>query len=207
MTYPAVMGGDDSLLRQNSHWLTLVGRLTSGVSISHAGEVAAAVARANTFGATGDQAESFQFTVLRGETLANTETSAEIKAVFIILNVVVGLVLLIACANVANVLLARALDRRREIMIRLSLGSGRLRLVRQLLTEALVLGLLGGAAGLALAWWGGERTARVSTTHGHRADARPARLLLFLLGCVGDCACCSGSHPRSSQHAPTSTMR
>jgi hypothetical protein len=103
---------------------------------------------------------TYFYTSVRGITLLSGATGwtpflrDQFTFQFVILISLAGLVLLVACANVSSLLLARGMARRRELTIRLAIGSGRFRLIRQLFTESAVLALLGGAFGLSVAHWG-----------------------------------------------------
>ena len=132
---------------RGSYWLTIVGRLKPGVTREAAqSEMDAIAARLE---------KEYPANAGIGIRLVpmHEEIVGDVKRPLIILLGAVCFVLLIACANVANLLLTRAASRQRELAIRAALGAGRRRLVRQMLTESVLLGLIGGGAGLLVAAW------------------------------------------------------
>src|ERR1044072_7419951 len=131
------------------HWVKVVGRLKEGASLE------AAQARLATIASRIEQDDSAAHA---GAGLRAVRVPGEfvgpVRPVLFVLLGAVGFVLLIACTNVANLLLARSAARQKEIAIRAALGASRGRVVRQLLTESVLLSVVGGAAGLVLALWG-----------------------------------------------------
>jgi predicted permease len=137
-------------------FLNVGGRLSDGVSLSQAQANMRTVASAlESEYPEPNKGRSVELRPITEATIFPGVRNALLQG-GIVLMTIVGLVLLIACFNVANLLLARASARRKEVAVRLSLGAGRLRLARQLLTESVLLAVVGGAAGMLVARWGLE---------------------------------------------------
>jgi putative ABC transport system permease protein len=165
--------------QRGGHYLGGIGRLKAGASL------AAAQADLNTIAARAER----QFPRSNSgwdTTLQNLQEAVvgRIRPAVLTLTAAVGFVLLIACVNLANLLLSRSAARRREIGIRSSMGAGRGRLIRQFLTESVLLSAIGAAAGLALAWAGTRLLVDLSPTILPRAReiAMNGRALAFTAG-------------------------
>jgi predicted permease len=168
------------ITRRAGHWLGVTARLKPGVSLAQAqSEMEGIVSRQAQNFPEEDKGWSAELMPLQRSIVGDVRV-----ALFTLLGAV-ALVLLIACANIANLLLTRATSRSREMAVRATLGAGRARIVRQLLSETAVLGLLGGIAGVALAYAGVKTLsafipAGVSRVHAITVDANVLAFALVL---------------------------
>jgi predicted permease len=156
--------GRDYLSPETNHfskteWLQVIGRLKPGVTLAQARAAITVefqqMMRAETAGMSAHDKQRFMMQTLavRDGSRGASTLRADFGKPLQILMAVVGLILLIACANIANILLARAAARQKEIAVRVALGAARVRLVRQMLTESVLLAAIGGAIGLLFATW------------------------------------------------------
>src|SRR5438876_10101002 len=169
----------NQLRERHGRFASAVGRLKPGITLEQA------QAEMNTIATRLTQAYP-DFDTNWGILLVplRAQFSGEIRKPLLILLGAVGFVLLIACTNVANLLLARGVSRQKEIGVRVALGAGRARIVRQLLTESLILATAGGALGLMLAWQGTDLLVALSPPElfGPSSVRMNAPVLLFTLG-------------------------
>jgi predicted permease len=208
---------------RRARWVQVFGRLKPGYTVESAqaplqGLFTQVRAYEMTLPAARNWSAYARGEFMKGQLLVTTAAMGfsgirnQFSTALVVLMCMVGLVLLIACANVANLLIARGFARQKELAVRLSLGASRGRLVRQLLVESLVLSVAGGAAGIVLAVWLTQALLALVPTGGQPLliDARPdQRVLAFAMGLTFATGIIFGLLPalRASRPDPWTTLK
>jgi predicted permease len=174
---PILHPGHSRLDERADWWLRILGRMPAGESIEQARDRMRAIAPEifrvtvpQEFPAQQQKDYLLSSFFLKRAATGFSEMGAQYRTALYTLMAIVGVVLLIACANIANLLLARAAARQREFSVRMAIGAGRARVVRQLMTESLLLSILGTVAGLLLAAWGSRLLIHFLSTSHHPLD-------------------------------------
>lgn len=216
---PVIDGENAHLQRRDGWWLAVDGRLKPGWTVARAAAQLSAISPAVFANAIPphlrpDDAKYFLRYKLTGETAASGVSSLrhDYEEPLIFLLAIAGLVLLIACANLANLMLARASVREREIAIRLAIGAGKGRLVRQMFAESILLASIGVGGGIVVAQFLSRFLTSFLASQGNPVflDLRPDWIVLAFTGAVGLLTCLIfGLYPalRSAGIEPISAMR
>jgi putative ABC transport system permease protein len=190
---------------RGAFWLPVIGRLKPGISVLEAQTEMTGIATRLEQTYPSNQGFGINVVPLHRQLVGDIERS------LVVLLASVGFVLLIACANLGNLMLGRTAARRKELAIRTALGAGRARLVRQIVTEALVLAAIGSALGLMFAWWATRLFIRIGGDSIPRPDAIAidVRVMLFTLGIAVVAALLAGIVPalQASRPAVVESLR
>ena len=172
--------------KERTWWLTIVGRLKPGVAAGQAESDVSLLFRNEVIQEKQLKAEDNPKVVLTAAQNGLTGIRGQLEQPLYVLMAAVGILLLIACANVAGLMLSRAAARQKEIAVRLALGAGRGRVIRQLLTESVLLSFAGAGLGVLLAYWGANALAVFASANRYsnfNLDADPdGRVLAFTVG-------------------------
>jgi len=217
---PLIRGADSFLDEEGSSWIRIIARLRPAQSAADATTALrtiqprirdATIGKLSQLKETADRYLRSPFTVIEAAT-GHSELRGAYRRPLLTIMAVVSIVLLIACVNIANLLLARSIARRHELGVRLAIGASRLRIAQQLAAESLVLSGAGAVLGLAVARWGSRLLVDQLSTGSTKVFldlAIDGRLLLFTVAVAAATALLFGTLPalRASEVSPTDALK